>query len=156
MSKRELHLILVGRPKKSHWREAFEHYQGRLAHWQQIKLTLLKDADLPAEQRKNREAEAILAALEPRDLPVCLDEHGQAMTSRQFSQFLDGLSSDGNRRPCFIIGGPYGLGRAVLERARHKISFGPMTLPHELAAVLLLEQLYRAESILRNLPYHHD
>lgn len=156
MSKRELHLILVGRSPKSHWQAAFQHYLERLRPWQNLKLTLIKDVTLPPAQRKIQEGKAILANLAPKDLPICLDEHGPAMTSRQFSQFLTRLSSDGNLRPCLIIGGPYGLDQAVLDKARSLLSFGPMTLPHDLAAVLLLEQLYRAESILRGLPYHHD
>ena len=66
------------------------------------------------------------------------------------------LSADGTRRPCFIVGGPFGLHDSVREKAKHLIAFGPQTFPHELARVVLLEQLYRAESLLRNMPYHHD
>ena len=102
------------------------------------------------------EAERILAAIEPDDFVVVLDEHGKQFSSRQFSAFLERLSENGSRRPCFIIGGAFGFDPAVKRIAAHTIALGPLTLPHELARGVLLEQLYRAESLLRNIPYHHD
>ena len=87
---------------------------------------------------------------------ICLDERGVTRTSRDFARWLDELSADATRRPCFVVGGPFGLDDAVRARARHMVAFGAQTLPHELARVLLLEQLYRAESLLRNTPYHHE
>jgi 23S rRNA (pseudouridine1915-N3)-methyltransferase len=66
------------------------------------------------------------------------------------------MGEDATKIPCFAIGGPYGLNAAVRRQSRFVLSFGPMTLPHELARILLLEQLYRAGSIERNLPYHHE
>ena len=105
---------------------------------------------------EEEEGKRILAALSPQDVVVCLDEKGRSMTSREFSRFLEGLSTDATRRPCFIVGGPFGLHETVRAKARHLIAFGPQTFPHELARVVLLEQLYRAESLVRNMPYHHD
>ena len=120
--------------------------------------TVVRDSDpaLPVARRVEEEGKRILAALSPQDIVVCLDEKGRSMTSREFSRFLDGMSTDATRRPCFIVGGPFGLHDSVREKARHLIAFGPQTLPHELARVVLLEQLYRAETLLRNMPYHHD
>ena len=158
MSLKPLHIISVGRPRASFWRDAAAHYLERISHWRAVKESIVKDADaaLPVERRKEEEGKRILATLADGDIVVCLDEKGRSMTSREFSRFLDELSGDANRRPCFIIGGPFGLSDAVRAKARKMISFGPQTLPHELARVVLLEQLYRAESLLRNTPYHHD
>ena len=158
MSLKPLHIISVGRPRAVFWRDAANHYMERIGRWRTVTENVIKDADaaLPAERRKEEEGKRILEVLSGRDIVVCLDEKGPGMSSREFSRFLEELSRDANRCPCFILGGPFGLAEAVRARARHLISFGPQTLPHELARVVLLEQLYRAESLLRNTPYHHD
>ena len=141
----------------SFWKEAADYYRERLARWRNLTESVVRDADsaLPVKERIARESTAILGALTPADIPVCLDERGKCMSSRDFSRFLDSLSSDANRVPCFIIGGAFGYDDSVRAAARHLIAFGPLTLPHELARVVLFEQLYRAEALLRNVPYHH-
>ncbi len=153
-----MHIISVGRPRATFWRDAAAHYMERLIRWRTVTESVIKDADaaLPVERKKEEEGRRILDMLSERDIVVCLDEKGRSMTSRDFSRFFEDLSRDANRRPCFILGGPFGLAEAVRAKATHLISFGPQTLPHELARVVLLEQLYRAESLLRNMPYHHD
>lgn len=158
MSLKPLRIMTVGRPHASFWKDASAHYLERLSRWRQVTDTVIRDSDpaLPVSRRVEDEGKRILAALTPQDVVVCLDEKGRSMTSRDFSRFLDGLSSDATRRPCFIVGGPFGLHESVRQKARHLIAFGPQTLPHELARVVLLEQLYRAETLLRNMPYHHD
>ena len=158
MSLKPLRIITVGRPHASFWRDAATHYLERLARWRQITDTVIRDSDsaLPVARRVEEEGRRILAALGPQDIVVCLDEHGCSMTSKEFSRFLERMSTDGTRSPCFIVGGPFGLHASVRERARYLIAFGPQTFPHELARVVLLEQLYRAETLLRHMPYHHD
>jgi 23S rRNA (pseudouridine1915-N3)-methyltransferase len=157
MNLKPLRVISVGRPRAVWFREACGHYLERLGHWRNISETFIRDADaaLPPSHKIAEEGRRILAAIEPADIIVCLDERGCAMTSLQFSSLLDNLSCSAVHRPCFVLGGPFGLAGAVLAAARHCIAFGPQTLPHELARVVLLEQLYRAESLLRNTPYHH-
>ena len=157
MSLKELRIITVGKPH-DFWKEAGEHYMERIARFRKVTESIIKDSDpaLPTARRVEEEGKRILAALGPQDIPVCLDEKGRSMTSREFSRFVDTLSTDGTRRPCFIVGGPFGLHDSVRSKAKHLIAFGPQTFPHELARVVLLEQLYRAESLLRNMPYHHD
>ena len=86
---------------------------------------------------------------------ISLDRKGRLFTSRQLSSALKVWLETPGRTPCFVIGGAYGLSRDVVSRSDLTLSLGPMTLPHELARVVLLEQLYRADAILRNLPYHH-
>lgn len=157
MTLKPLSIIAVGRLKTPFWKDAAAHYAARLKRWRALREIVVKDgnASLPREERNALEGKNILAALTPSDVVVCLDERGTARVSTDFAAFLAHLSENTNRAPCFIIGGAFGLSDAVREAARHTISLGPMTLPHELARVVLLEQLYRAEAILRKVPYHH-
>ena len=158
MSLKPLRLITVGRPRAGFWRDAAAHYLERLARWRAVTESVVRDADpaLPPERRVQEEGRNILRIITPDDIVICLDERGVSRTSRDFARWLDEMSADATRRPCFVVGGPFGLDEAVRTQARHLVAFGPQTLPHELARVLLLEQLYRAESLLRNTPYHHE
>ena len=157
MSLKPLRLITVGRPRAGFWRDAAAHYLERLVRWRAVTESVVRDADpaLPPERKVQEEGRNILRILTPDDIVICLDERGTSRTSRDFARWLDEMSADATRRPCFVVGGPFGLDETVRTRARHLVAFGPQTLPHELARVLLLEQLYRAESLLRNTPYHH-
>ncbi len=98
-----------------------------------------------------REDDHVERRLPPRAFVSLLAADGQALDSVRFSRFLEERRMDG-RDLCFVVGGPFGL---QLERADHRLSLGPMTLPHQLARVVLLEQLYRAHKILKREPYHH-
>jgi 23S rRNA (pseudouridine1915-N3)-methyltransferase len=98
-----------------------------------------------------REDDRVERRLPPRAFVSLLAADGQALDSVRFSRFLEDRRMDG-RDLCFVVGGPFGL---ELERADHRLSLGPMTLPHQLARVVLLEQLYRAHKILKGEPYHH-
>lgn len=153
-----LRIVAVGRLRTPHWKAAAAHYLSRLSRWRAVEETCVRDAD-PAFSPAARcaaEGRALLAALTPADIPICLDERGECLASRRFAALLQDLSEDANRTPCFVVGGAFGLDDAVRAAARHILAFGPLTLPHELARVVLLEQLYRAECLLRHVPYHHD
>ncbi len=157
MTLKPLRIIAVGRLRTPFWKEAAAHYRNRIVRWRTLEETVIKDAD-PArtsEERRSIESRAILAALTPKDLPICLDERGKTYTSPDFARFLERLSENANRTPCFILGGAFGLDESVRAAAHSTMAFGALTLPHELARVVLFEQLYRAESLLRNMPYHH-
>ncbi len=149
-------VVAVGRLKTSWCKEAAGHYQKLLSRHFRLEFAELKDspAALPAPERVRLEGEAILARLPERCAPVCLDEKGQSMDSVRFAEFLRDLV-EGGEEPVFILGGPYGLDPAVRRRARAMLALSPMTLPHELARVVLCEQLWRAVSIWRNIPYHN-
>lgn len=154
---KQIRIIAVGKIREPFWAQAAGHYLKRLSHSMKVQEVIVKDgnARLSPDARSAEEGERILAALLPTDIPICMDEHGKTRTSVQFARFLEDAVLDGNRTPCFIIGGAFGLSAPVLEACRHKISLSPMTFTHEMARVLLLEQLYRADSILRGSPYHH-
>lgn len=154
---RRARIIAVGRLKTPHWQAAAEYYAGRLAKWQRIEESTVRDADaaLPPAERKEQEARRLLKLLTPRDCPICLDEYGSMHDSKAFAD-LTGRIQDAGRTPCFLVGGAYGLGENVLAAAEHRLSLGRMTFPHELARVILYEQLYRAEQIRAGTGYHHE
>lgn len=139
------------------WKEAAAHYRERLARWRRLDCTEIRDGDaaLPVDKRNALEGRRILEALGPQDIPLILDERGQELDSPGLAALLHRMDQEAAGRACFIVGGAFGLDQAVRDRARRMLRLSAMTLPHELARVVLLEQLYRAECILRNVPYHH-
>ncbi|MBR5436811.1 MAG: 23S rRNA (pseudouridine(1915)-N(3))-methyltransferase RlmH, partial [Muribaculaceae bacterium] len=108
------------------------------------------------EQQKECEGEAILVALTQADYVALLDERGTEMTSREWAAFLQKRMASGAGRVVFVVGGPYGFSQAVYGRANSLVSFSKMTFSHEMIRLFFTEQLYRAMTILRNEPYHHD
>lgn len=111
-----------------------------------------EDADL----KKKADSEAILMALKPDDFVFLFDERGEILDSRAFAKRFDQALSSSKRRIVFVIGGAYGASDDLKKRADRKISLGPMTMNHLLAKTVALEQVYRALTILRGLPYHND
>lgn len=152
--------LFVGKCRESSLREAAELYEKKLSHLARCEVLTVKDgpASLPPAERSRREGRDLLAKLPPGALAVVLDERGENWSSRELAAKLKGWE-DAARSPWFIVGGAYGLSDEVRERARAGgalFSLGRITLPHELCRVVLLEQLYRAASINKGLPYHHD
>ena len=135
-------IIAVGKVRKRWVQEGVELYLKRLPG---LGITELRDSN------RDREAEAIRQALRPDELPVMLMEQGVALSSIDFAERLQDLGSE---RLAFVIGGADGLSDALKTSARWQLSLSPLTFPHELARLLLLEQLYRARSILQGSPYH--
>ncbi|MCL1916419.1 MAG: 23S rRNA (pseudouridine(1915)-N(3))-methyltransferase RlmH [Desulfovibrionaceae bacterium] len=149
-------IISIGQLKASFWKEAAEFYRGRLSRSWRIREICLRDADsaLPPAMIKEREGERIMAALPAGHTFICLDERGEGLSSETLARRLEAFR-DVSSPPCFIIGGAWGLSEVVLSSAALRLSLGPMTLPHELAQVILWEQLFRVDSILRRSGYHH-
>jgi 23S rRNA (pseudouridine1915-N3)-methyltransferase len=157
----QITIAAVGRMKAGAERELLDRFLGRAgaaARTLGLTFTLREFAESRAATpalRKEQEAAAILAAL-PGVLLVALDEGGRAMTSRAFAEHLAKRRDAGEAGIAFLIGGADGLGPAVLEKARMRLAFGAMTWPHQLARVMLAEQLYRAVTILAGHPYHRE
>ena len=147
----------MGKLKTPFWKDAAAHYLTRIKRWRHLEYTEVRDGDaaLPSDQRNALEGRRIIDALSPQDVALVLDERGQKLSSPDLAALLRQLDQDARGRACFIVGGAWGLDDAVRQRASRCISLSHMTLPHELARVVLLEQLYRAECILRKVPYHH-
>ena len=153
-------LICMGKLKEKYWRDAAAEYEKRLSRfgkWETIELPDLPEPSnsSPAieEQIKKKEGEAILAKLRDGDVVVCLCIDGKQLDSVQLSKKLTEMIDTG-RRVVFIIGGSLGLSDDVVRRAQLKLSFSPMTFPHQLARIMLLEQTYRALKISAGERYH--
>lgn len=137
-----------------------EVYLKRLPHYLPFAYTELppvKNATkLPQPTLKEAEGKAFLAQLEPGDVVYLLDEKGKSFSSRQFASFFEKQSLQGTRRLVFVIGGAYGFSEELYRAAQGKIALSDMTFSHQMVRVIVLEQIYRAQSILRGEPYHHD
>jgi len=150
--------IWVGKLKERFSQDGCDHYWKKLSRFFKIEECVVKDAPgkLPPADKNRKEGEGILSKVKQGDVLIIMDEHGERLTSRRLSELVRQWTEAPNQRPVFVIGGPFGLSDDVKAAARHTIRLSDMTLPHELARLLLLEQLYRAGTILKNMPYHHD
>lgn len=150
--------IWVGKLKESFSRDGCALYWKKLSRFFSLDESMVKDAagKLPPADKNRKEGEGILAKIKPGDVIIIMDEYGERLTSRELAKRVQKWTDAPNQRPVFVIGGPFGLSDEVKKVARHKIRLSDMTLPHELARLLLLEQLYRAGTILKNMPYHHE
>ncbi len=150
-------IIAVGKLKERYWRDAAEEYLKRLGAYADVHVVEVADRD-PGHggEAKALAAEAVdvLKALPPSAHVIALEIGGKQLGSEGFSARLDALALEGSSHVAFVIGGSHGLDAAVLQRANERLSLGPMTLPHNLARVVLLEQVYRAFRISRGEPYH--
>ncbi len=154
-------LVVVGRLKAGPERDLANRYAGRfeaLARGLGLSgpaITELSESQArSASERKAQEAQAILATIAPDALIIRLDERGKTFTSEAFAQRITGLRDEGRKSLIFAIGGADGFGEAVAVRAPDVMSFGQMTMPHQLVRVLLLEQIYRVATIMSGHPYH--
>ena len=149
-------ILCVGKMKEKPYRQMADEYLKRLSRYGKYEETEIADLPEPAsgtsealeEQLKTKEGEAILAKIRPGDRVIALTIGGKRRSSEDLAKHLEELKTGGVRRLAFVIGGSLGLGGNVLARADEEMSMSPMTFPHQLARVMLLEQLYRAA--LRN------
>lgn len=141
-------------------REGLELYVSRLSHYLQFSLKeipeLKKAASLTKEQIKEKEGELLLGEIQPRDEVILLDEHGKELRSVEFASWIQDRLSRGGRDLVFVIGGAYGFSSKVYERADGKVSLSKMTFSHQMVRTIFAEQLYRAFTIIKGEPYHHE
>lgn len=152
-------VLAVGKTTTPYIARAVEDYIGRIGHYVPVEMMCLPDRARRSEStdiQREREGEAILAALQPSDRVILLDERGVEFTSREFAAEIERRLNQGLKRMVFVIGGPYGFSRAVYDRADAKLSLSRMTFSHEMVRLFFVEQVYRAMTILRGEPYHHD
>jgi 23S rRNA (pseudouridine1915-N3)-methyltransferase len=151
MTTSRLGIVAVGRLKPGPERALYEHYAARLRPPPAV--VEIAEGRGDAAEARRREGAAILAALPPGSLAVAMDLGGEAPGSEAFAALLDRWAGTG-KPLAFVIGGAEGLDPVVLARAAHRLSLGPMTWPHFLVRGMLAEQLYRAQAIRQNHPYH--
>lgn len=151
--------MAVGRTTRDIIRQGVDDYLTRLRHYLPVDVLIIPDPNrknAPEQRQKEMEGEAILQALQPSDRVFLLDENGKEFTSREFADHVQRQMSCGAKRLVYIVGGPYGFSAPVYARADGKVSLSRMTFNHEMVRLFFVEQLYRAQTILRGEPYHHD
>jgi 23S rRNA (pseudouridine1915-N3)-methyltransferase len=162
VSKMMIRLIAVSKLREKYWQEGAADYSIRLRAYAPLEVTEVPESRLaegasPAEELKaaTREGDALLSRLKGREgRVVALDRMGKVLDSLELADWLRRQILDGQKETAFIIGGPLGLTPAVLERADLVISLSQLTFPHQMARLILLEQIYRAFRIMRGEPYH--
>lgn len=152
-------LLVVGKTTDTHIELLIQEYQKRLAHYIPFNIQVIPELKntkaLTPEQQKQTEGELILRSINSSTDLVLLDEHGKEFRSIEFADYVQKRMSSG-RDVVFVVGGPYGFSEAVYQRANGKISMSKMTFSHQMVRLFFVEQLYRAMTILRGEPYHHE
>ena len=157
----KLAVIAVGGLKEKYYREACGAFIKRMSVMRPVEMIEVEeepviDEGIPSyvEKAMERESRRVLNQLRPDDQAVAMAPGGHAMDSVAFARVIDPSANPDVKRCVFILGSSHGLGQAIYARCKQCLSFGPMTFPHQLARVMLLEQLYRGQMILRGSAYH--
>ncbi|HEX6864109.1 MAG TPA: 23S rRNA (pseudouridine(1915)-N(3))-methyltransferase RlmH [Thermoanaerobaculia bacterium] len=154
---RELVIVWAGRHHRSGWEEICTTYRRRISHMATVRdLPVRAKAASEDPQRLRIEGQALLAALPRPSYPIALDSRGESVDSSQLAERLARIKTDWPHPVAFLIGSDLGLDRAVLDEARWVLSLGRLTLSHELARVVLYEQLYRTLTIEAGMSYHRE
>ena len=153
-------LLTVGKTDVKWVKEGLDLYTSRLKHYVPFSVTeipeLKKLSALTKQQIKEKEGELILKQLAPGDTLILLDEHGRELRSLEFAEFMEKQLAAGGRNLIFTVGGAYGFSDAVYARAQGQIALSKMTFSHQMVRTIFAEQLYRAFTILKGEPYHHE
>jgi 23S rRNA (pseudouridine1915-N3)-methyltransferase len=153
-------LLIVGKTEDAYLKEGIDKYLKRLKHYTKIDIVEIAELKntkaLTQEQQKAREAELILKKLSPLDHVILLDEKGMELSSLQFAAYIDKKSLASVANLVFVVGGPYGFDPSVYQRGNDKISLSRMTFSHQMVRLFFAEQLYRAFTIIKGEPYHHE
>lgn len=154
---RELVIVWAGRHHRSGWEEICTGYRRRISHMATVRdLPVRAKAASEDPQRLRIEGQALLAALPRPSYPIALDSRGESVDSSQLAERLARIKTDWPHSVAFLIGSDLGLDRAVLDESRWVLSLGRLTLSHELARVVLYEQLYRTLTIEAGMSYHRE
>ena len=152
-------LLVVGKTTSAPIESLIQEYQKRLTYYIPFALQVIPELKntkaLTPDQQKQAEGELILRAVAQNADLVLLDEHGKEYRSIEFADYIQKKMSSG-RDVVFVVGGPYGFSEAVYQRANGKISLSKMTFSHQMVRLFFVEQIYRAMTILRGEPYHHE
>jgi len=160
MTSMKIALLTVGKTDRDWVRQGLDIYVSRLKHYipfSIIEIPELKNVSaLSREQIKAREGELILKNIRPTDDVILMDEHGKEYSSVEFARILQDKISYAGKDMVFVIGGAYGFSEAVYQRANSRISLSRMTFSHQMVRAIFAEQLYRAFTIIKGEPYHHE
>lgn len=152
--------IVIGKTTDKRLETLIDEYVQRINHYISFEIIVipeLKNAkNLSFEQQKSEEAELLKRQLQPGDYLVLLDEHGRERRSVEFAQWMQKRMTAAPRRLVFVVGGPYGFAPEIHKMAQEEISLSLMTFSHQMIRLLFTEQVYRAMTIIRGEPYHHE
>ena len=153
-------LLAIGKTDDKALQSLIDDYTKRLSFYIKFELDIIPDVknakSLSQSQQKEKEGELILSKISSSDQMILLDENGKSFSSMAFSAELQKKMNAGIKTLVFVIGGPYGFSDAVYAKASGKISLSAMTFSHQMVRLFFIEQVYRAFTILRNEPYHHN
>jgi 23S rRNA (pseudouridine1915-N3)-methyltransferase len=153
-------LLSIGKTDDAYIKEGIDKYLKRLKHYTKLELVDLPELKntkaLTQDQQKTKEAELLLKKITPTDFVILLDEKGMELSSSQFAAYLDKKAIASTSSIIFVIGGPYGFDNTVYQRANDKLSLSRMTFSHQMVRLFFVEQLYRAYTIIKGEPYHHE
>ncbi len=156
----EIELLTVGKTTIRFVIDGIEEYTRRLKHYIPYSIRTIPDikntSKMDQAKQKEEEGKKILEAVSNSDYVVLLDEHGKQYGSMEFSAFIEKQMVAGRRKVIFVVGGPYGFSKAVYDRADSLLSLSKMTFNHEMVRLFFTEQVYRAMTIMRGEPYHHE
>ncbi len=153
-------LLVIGKTDAAYIKAGIEEYEKRLRKYVGYEMKVLPDVkntkSMSEALQKEKEGTMILEQLQPTDLVILLDEKGKEYTSSAFSVFLAQKMLNGVKRLIFVVGGPYGFSDAVYQRADDLLSLSKLTFSHQMVRMIFAEQLYRAMTIMKGEPYHHE
>lgn len=153
-------IIWVGKTSTSHINIGIEDYANRIKHYTNFDIITIPDLkatkNLTEAQQRDKEGELILKHLKNEDFVVLLDDKGKEMTSLKFAKWIEQKQHASIKNLYFIIGGAYGFSQAIYDRSNALLSLSKMTFSHQIIRLIFAEQLYRAFTILKNEPYHHE
>ncbi len=153
-------LLCIGKTDDGFILSGMENYMKRLKHYIPFQMQVIPDIknakNLTQEQQKQKEGELLLKNIQKLDFIVLLDERGKEYTSMQFSTFIEQKMVGSVNHLVFVIGGPYGFSEEVYQRANQQLSLSKMTFSHQMIRLFFVEQVYRAFTIMRGEPYHHE
>ena len=156
----KISLICIGKTDEKFIQEGIDKYLKRLKHYISFQLLVLPDVknvkNLSESQQKEKEGELLFKQLSTQDFVILLDEWGKEIRSVEFARYFERKMLASTQHMVFLIGGPYGFSDEIIQRANDKISLSKLTFSHQMVRLFFVEQVYRAFSILKGEPYHHE
>jgi 23S rRNA (pseudouridine1915-N3)-methyltransferase len=153
-------LLQTGKTNEKHVSEGIEIYSSRIKKYTGFEINTIPDLkntrSMPEHEQKTKEGNRILQSVGKDDYVVLLDERGKELRTAEFAEWLEKKFAVSIKKVVFIIGGPWGFSEEVYSRADFRLSLSKMTFPHQLVRLLFVEQLYRAFTIIKGEPYHHE
>lgn len=153
-------LLTIGETDQKYIKEGITDYVKRLSFYIPFESKVIPDlknrSSLSLENQKEKEGQLILNHVSAGDFLVLLDERGSELSSIEFSKWMEKKMVAGMRQLIFVVGGPYGFSKSVYDRANNLVSLSKLTFSHQMVRLIFVEQLYRAMTIIKNEPYHHE